>query len=547
MVKRLLVVTLCLNSFLLLRAQNSFYPPDALLARIRPDALRAHMAFLSDDLLEGRATGTRGFMLAANYIAAHFQELGLQPAGSNGTYFQNVRFRKIELVKEKTSVALTYDGKDHTLALGKDCVAEGNPLNPDSAVAAPIIFVGYGISAPEANYDDYAGVDVKGKIVASFYGAPPSFPTEQGAHYASRVNKAATAAAHGAVGLITIWAGPRERKEPFDKLAHHFGSLRMRWLDPNGQPGDSQPQIRGSLFLNLTVAEKIFAGAPKSFPQALADAEAGKPQAFPLEAKASLHLVSKFTELDSPNIAAILPGSDPQLKNEYVLYTAHADHLGIGEPVNGDSIYNGAIDNASGIAALIEVAKAFISMPVAPRRSILFLAVTGEEEGLQGSDAYAHYPTVPIRQVVANVNMDEIGAFYDFRDIVPEGAEHSSLGVVVQDVARHMDLDISPDPEPEEVFFVRSDQYSFVKQGVPAVAVDSGYKTVDPKLNGKKITLEWEQKYYHTPQDDMNQPYLNFDAAVKCTRINLAIGYEVAQQAERPHWNKGDFFERFVK
>ena len=245
-------------------------------------------------------------------------------------------------------------------------------------------------------------------------------------------------------------------------------------------------------------------------------------------------------------MAAILPGSDPQLKNEYVVFTAHLDHLGIGEPVKGDSIYNGAADNASGTAALLEMARAFSLLPKAPRRSLLFLAVTGEEEGLLGSDYYAHYPTVPITQIVADINMDEVSFLYDFKDIVPLGGEHSSLGAVADDVARHMGLQVSPDPMPEEVYFIRSDQYSFILQGVPSLYIGEGLQTVDPTLDGKKMQLDWETQRYHLPSDDMNQP-LDFNATVKCTRVDLAVGYEVAQQTERPHWNKGDFFASFAK
>jgi Zn-dependent M28 family amino/carboxypeptidase len=277
----------------------------------------------------------------------------------------------------------------------------------------------------------------------------------------------------------------------------------------------------------------------------LADAAATKPQAFPLAENASIRQGAHFSEVESPNVAGVLPGSDPQLKNEYVVYSAHGDHLGIGEPIFGDTIYNGAVDNASGTAGLLEIARAFSAMPTPPRRSILFLVVTGEEEGMLGSDAFAHSPTVPIRQIAANLNLDGISLFYDFHDVVALGAEHSSLNDEVSDVARRMGLEVSPDPLPEEAFFTRSDQYSFVKQGVPAVAIAEGFKTVDPKLNGRDIALKWEGSLYHTPQDDMKQP-LNFDAAVKCVRVNLAVGYEAAQEDGRPQWNAGDFFlEKF--
>jgi Zn-dependent M28 family amino/carboxypeptidase len=540
---------LCLICLSTAHAQSpaSTYPPEDLLARIRPEGIRAHMTYLSDDLLEGRYTGSRGYMLAAKYVAAQFQQMGLKPAGDNGTYLQTIRFRKVELDADHSTFTLKQNGQEKSLRFMEDFVTVGNSLAPESSVEAPVVFVGYGVTAPELGYDDYANAEVKGKIVAYLCGAPEKFPNALRAHHSSSTTKAANAAAHGAVGTIGIWAGSIAQRTPFSHYARHFRFPTMRWLNAEGFPNDAQPLLRGSAVIGSEVATRMFEGSAKSFAGALADAQAGKPQAFALPATVALHIVSRHTEVESPNIAAILPGSDEKLKNEYVLFTAHADHLGIGEAVNGDTIYNGAIDNASGTAAVIEIARALSSMPKAPRRSMLFVVVTGEEEGLLGSDAYAHNPTVPISQIVANVNSDEIGCFYDFRDIVPEGAEHSSLGQVVDDVAHHMGLTVSPDPEPEEVFFVRSDQYSFVKQGVPGLAIDEGYKAVDPNKDGQKITEEWEQKYYHSPQDDMQQPYLDLNAAAKATRLNLAIGYEVSQQTERPHWNKGDFFEKYVK
>jgi Zn-dependent M28 family amino/carboxypeptidase len=525
---------------------SSLYPPADLLARIRPDAIRAQIAYLSDDLLEGRRTGTRGYMLAAKYVATQLEEMGLKPAGDKGTYFQNVRFREITLDRDKTSMVLKINGQEQPLRFGDDFIAGGDDLNPDSSVEAQAVFVGYGVTAPEFNYNDYAGTDVRGKIVVVCYGAPSNFPTAPHAHYSSPAVKVANAVARGAVGYIAIWAGKRAERTPLARRARYVHA-RLRWLDENGQPNDAQPQIKGAASISADTATKLFAGASKSFKDAFADSEANKPQSFPLAATVAIHLVSTHAEIESPNIAAILPGSDLKLKDQYVVFTAHLDHLGIGAPVNGDNIYNGAIDNGSGSAGVLEVARALSSMPKAPRRSILFLFVTGEEEGLLGSDAYAHHPTVPIAQIAANVNMDELSCWYDFADIVPQGADHSTIGKVVDDVAHHMNLQISPDPQPDEVFFVRSDQYSFVKQGVPAVAVDSGYKTVDPKLDGKKIQDEWEDKYYHEPNDDMNQPYLDLNAAAKCVRLDMAIGYEIAQQTERPHWNKGDFFEKFAK
>ena len=542
---------LCALAFLLTipisqaQKSSSLYPPADLLAKIRPDAIRAQMAYLSDDLLEGRKTGTRGYMLAAKYVATQLQEMGLKPAGDNGTYFQKIRFRQITLDREKTTFTLKVNGQEQALRFGDDFIAGGDDLNPDSSVAAQTVFVGYGVTAPEFNYDDYANTDVRGKIVVAFYGAPTNFPIAPHAHYSSPTVKIANAVSRGAIGFISIWAGKRAEKTPLPRRARYVRA-RLRWLDENNRPNDSQPQIKGSASISEGVASKMFEGASKAYKDAFADSEANKPQSFPLNATVALHLASEHGEIESPNVAAILPGSDPKLKEEYVAFTAHLDHLGLGTLVNGDNIYNGAIDNGSGSAGVLEIARALSSMPKTPRRSILFLFVTGEEEGLLGSDAYAHHPTIPIKQIAANVNMDELACWYDFADIVPQGADHSTIGKLVEDVARHMNLQISPDPQPDEVFFVRSDQYSFVKQGVPAVAVDAGYKTVDPKLDGKKIQDEWESKYYHEPNDDMNQPYLDLNAAAKCVRLDLAIGYEIAQQTERPHWNEGDFFAKFV-
>ncbi len=528
------------------QTSSSDFPPDALLQRISAAGLRAHMAFLADDLLEGRGTGTRGYRLAANYVRAQFEEMGLKPAGVNGSYFQNVHFRQIDLLKDKSSLTVEHNGSTRTLILDKDYVMGGNPLSTDARVEGQVVFVGFGVSAPDFDYDDYAGIDVRGKIVAALSGAPSRLPSAPGAHFSSSEQKLRVAAEHGAIGFLSIWAGKPEQRTPFTEYVRFSRGPELRWLDEAGVPNDAQPTIRGYARINSSTAAALFEGAPKSWKDALRAAENSHPQAFPLATSVSMHAVSRYSELESPNVAAILPGSDPQLKNEYVVFTAHLDHLGIGEPVKGDSIYNGAADNASGTAALLEMARAFSEMKTAPRRSLLFLAVTGEEEGLLGSDYYAHNPTVPMAQIVADINMDEVSFLYDFKDIVPLGGEHSSLGAVADDVAQHMGLTVSPDPMPEEVYFIRSDQYSFILQGVPALYIEEGLQTVNPDLDGKKMQFDWETQRYHQPSDDMNQAF-DFNATVKCTRVDLAAGYEIAQQTERPHWNAGDFFDKFAK
>jgi Peptidase family M28 len=537
---------LLMVSFGSAQTASSNFPPDELLKHITAAGLRAHMAFLADDLLEGRGTGTRGYQLAANYVRAQFEEMGLKPAGGNGSYFQNVPFRRIELVQDKSSLTVTRNGTSRTLTFAKDYVTGGDPLSADTTAEGRVVFVGFGVSAPEFGYDDYAGVDVRGKIVAALYGAPSKLPSAPGAHFSSTEKKLQMAADHGAIGFISIWAGKREERTPFSEYVRYFHGPDLRWLDEKGVPNDAQPRIRGVVRISSGTAAALFEGAPKSWKSALQAAENSQPQGFPLDASVSMHIVSRYSEVASPNVAAILPGSDANLKNEYVVFTAHLDHLGIGDPVKGDNIYNGAGDNASGTAALLEMARAFSELHPAPRRSLLFVAVTGEEEGLLGSDYYAHNPTVPITQIVANINMDEISFLYDFKDIVPLGGEHSSLGAVADDVARHMGLIVSPDPMPEEVYFIRSDQYSFILQGVPALYIGEGLQPVDPDLDGKKMQLDWEAQRYHQPSDDMSQPF-DFNATVKCTRVDLAVGYEIAQMTERPHWNAGDFFAKFAK
>jgi len=541
-----LLCLLLLACFSPTQTVSSGFPPQEFLQQIRPEALRAHVEFLADDLLEGRGTGTRGFLLAANYVRAQFEGMGLQPAGVNETYFQSIRFRKSELVRDQCSLSVKGNGSEKQLLMDKDYVMSGDPLRQDASVEAPMVFAGFGVTAPKFNYDDYAGADVHGKIVVALYGAPPSFPSAPGALYSDSVVKLHNAAAHGAIGMITVWAGRVEERTPFSEFVRFTHPPTMRWLDRKNIPNDVEPNIRARATISGAAASNLLEGSGKSWKEVLANALDSKPQSIPLQTTAAIHVVSRHSEVESPNIAAMLVGSDPQLKNEFVVFTAHADHLGISDPVNGDNIYNGAADNASGTASLIEIARAFTRLPQPPRRSLLFVAVTAEEEGLLGSDYYAHNPTVPISQIVADVNMDEVSFLYDFKDIVPLGAEHSSLGVVADDVARHMGLEVSPDPAPEEVFFVRSDQYSFVEQGVPSIYIGEGYKAVDPKLDGQKMQENWESTRYHLPNDDIAQP-LDFNAMAKCTRVDLATGYEIAQQTGKPYWNKGDFFEQFVK
>jgi Peptidase family M28/PA domain len=534
---------LFLSGWLAFAQSVSPIPPDARAAmeELRKEPFRAHMAFLADDLLEGRGTGTRGHEIAARYVGAQFEAMGLKPAGNDGTYYQRVPLREIAVEPDKCSMTLTENGSASQLKWGDDFFMRGSEVNPDASIEAPLVFVGYGVRTPDGRYDDYAGVDVKGKIVALLRGAPPSLPSELRAHLSDGREKIRAARDRGAVGVILLWSPKDEKTLPWPRVVIGAGFPSMRWLGPDGLPNDSFPQILVSAVLSQATAATLFRQAPKSWADMLRDADASEPQAFPLSVTARMRVVSHHETITSPNVIAVLPGSDPKLSQEYVVYSAHLDHLGIGPPIKGDSIYNGAVDNASGTAALLVIAKAFKSLPRAPARSILFIGTTAEEKGLLGSDYFAHFPTVPIQSIVADVNMDGASVSYTFNDIVALGATDSALDAVLQRNAARLGLKVSPDSAPEQGFFVRADQYSFVRQGVPSVFIFEGNEAKDPKVNGRKLSEEWIATRYHAPSDDMNQP-LNFDAAVQFMQINFLVGYDIAQDPQRPRWKPGDFF-----
>ncbi len=506
---------------------------------VRPEAIRAHIRFLADDLLEGRAPGTRGYDLAARYVASQFEQLGLVPAGPDNSYYQPVPLRRSDLAE--VSFVLLREGREQALQNGQDFLAAGHEVLPQATVEAPLLFVGYGVTAPDQQYDDYAGVDARGKIVVVLFGAPARFPTAIRAHYSADPLKTANAVAHGAVGYIVVWPPQSEKAIPWALLVLQSKLPNLRWLDPSETPNDARPQLRGRAMMSRRGAETLFAGASQSLDQVFAEAEAGRPSSFALPATARIRTASRHVRIDSSNVVAVLPGSDFKLKGEYVVYSAHLDHLGIGDPVQGQTIYHGALDNASGVAALLEIARTFGRLSAPPRRSILFLAVTGEENGLLGSGYFARYPTVPSSQLVANLNMDGAAILFPFRDVVAFGADYSSLGMIAGREAERMHVKVIPDPRPEEVTFIRSDQYSFVKQGIPALFLSMGDDSGDPQRKGGAIFQEWIAARYHTPQDDFRQP-LDYEAAAQFTRLNFLVGFEVAQQDARPEWTPESFF-----
>jgi hypothetical protein len=532
----IVIYALALGSPLL--AQPSDLQPA--LAAIRPQAIRAHMRFLADDLLEGRRTATRGYDLAAKYVAAHFEALGLEPAGTGGSYFQPVPLVEMTTVEPECSLTLLREGRKIPLSYGEDFFTGAVP--GETSVTAPVVFVGFGVTAPELGYDDYAGIDVKGKIVVRVSGAPPALSPDQRAYYSDLDVKNSNAAARGAVGVLGIATPEREKIIPWEQMKRRAKSPAMTWADEAGRPHNA----RGiNAPLSRKGAEALFAGAPHSLEEVFENAKTGRPLSFEMPVEASMHFVGRSRPLESSNVAAVLPGSDPRLKDEYVVLTAHLDHVGVGEPVAGDStsdrIHNGAFDNASGIAILLEMAQAFARLPKSPRRSILFLALTGEEEGLKGSEYFADHPTLPIDRVVANVNLDMVLTLYPLRDVIAFGAEHSSLGLFVNEAARQLGLEVSPDPFPEQVKFTRTDHYSFVKKGVPAISLTVGLQTSDPALDPAALYGKWIRETYHQPKDDMSQA-IDFGALAQFARLNLLISDLIAESDQIPSWNPGDFF-----
>ena len=514
------------------------------LATIRGEALRAHMRFLADDRLEGRGTATRGHEIAAAYMATQFEAAGLEPGGVRGTWFQPVPFRRLQSIPVEGALALLRGGREQRLVRDTDYLLGYDPVHERDRITAPLAFAGFGVTAPELGYDDYAHVDVRGKIAVLLSGGPPTFPSEQRAYYSSSLVKTRNAVARGAVGIVTVRTPVDEARGPWARNVNQSRLPGMRWLDPDGVPNESHPQLELTATLSRSGANALFADSPVPLDRVFADAEAGRAQGFDLPARMRAWSRTRHSRVESPNVLGLLHGSDPKLEDEVVVVTAHLDHLGIGVPVNGDSIHNGAYDNATGCGALIELARAFASLPTRPRRSLLFVAVTGEEKGLQGSDYFAHFPIVPLPRIVADINMDMFLMLEPMRDVIVFGGEHSSLGPMA---ARAVGLSPVPDPAPEEVVFIRSDQFPFVRQGVPAVfPVLSGAREVAP---GDSLSpmQRWRRTIYHSPQDDMTQP-MDMESGARFMRMQFLLALDVANATARPTWNRGDFFgDTFAK
>ncbi|MBI5260083.1 MAG: M28 family peptidase [Burkholderiales bacterium] len=509
-----------------------------------PDAarLKAHMAFLADDLLEGRETGTRGFDIAARYVAAQFQHLGLKPAGDAGSYLQAVALRGGQVVPDAAVFEIHRPGGTQALASPREFIIGPRLLADQMEVSAPLVFVGHGVTAPRFQHDDYAGLDVRGKIVVWLQGRPKRLPTEEGAHYANRLTKSRLAARLGAVGAIELQTPEGEQREPFSRAALYVNRLSIDWVAADGSVSREVPGLRGGAYVSAAAAAQLFTEVDVSAADVFAAAQADQPlPRMDLKLSARLSQATRRTAMSSANVVGLVEGSDPALRHEVVVFTAHLDGLGLQPSFAGDKVLNGALDNASGVATLLEVARLVAEMPVKPRRSMLFVALTGEEKGLVGSSYFAARPTVPAAALVANVNLDMPNLLIDFSEITAFGAERSSLQAAVQRAAAAVQVRLVPDPWPREANFVRSDHYSFVQHGVPAVFVTIGEGSFDPAEDSRQRREQFFRQHYHRPSDDMNLP-IHWGAAVRFTRLNFLLGLDIANAAERPRWNAGDFF-----
>jgi hypothetical protein len=506
--------------------------------------IEAHITFLASDLLRGRQPGTRGYDIAAAYVASQFAQSGLTPAGEQGGWYQQVPLRRAYLEPGSARLSAHRGARVKSFRFVEEFFAGPDVNHEDCSIRGPAVFAGYGIHAPELGYSDYGGVDVKGRIVVILSGMPEQFPSEQGAHFASYREKDRAAIEHGAVGLIRIHTPRRDRRVVWARYADRVGTPSMAWLGADGQPYASGPELCARGIVHHSVAGFLFENAPNVLDELIAMDEAGEQlPAFSLQAEISAARRSVHDTLTSANVVASLRGSDPLLNDEFVVYMAHLDH--IGELAHGeegqDLINNGALDNASGISVMLETARMFAQGP-RPRRSLLFLAVTAEEKGLVGSEYFARNPTVPVDGLVGAINLDMPLLLYDFGDVIAFGAERSSLGRTVAQAAGEFNVALTPDPMPEQNIFVRSDHYRFVQRGIPSIFLVTGRKALDGADTGPLFD-GFLQKHYHQPSDDLDLP-IDYRAAVRFTQINQRIGEMAANEDTPPEWVEGDFFGR---
>jgi Zn-dependent M28 family amino/carboxypeptidase len=492
---------------------------------------------LADDEFEGRETGSTGEKQAQAYIVRRLKALGVAPAGSNG-YYQNVKLRTLEIQEASSSLALVREGHAAPLTLGEQAFFSTR-ITPAPRVDAPLVFVGYGLNIPEKGYNDFAGLDLKGKVAVIFTGSPAEIPSALSAHYQSRAERWKALTAAGAIGAISI-PNPASMDIPWPRMSlnrNHPG------MDLVGEEFDETRGAELSVTFNPAYADLLFEGTGHTFAEiaALGKERQALPR-FALRVSVSATTQTSTHEVDSTNIVAKISGSDPKLKAEYVVLSAHIDHLGIGEPINGDRIYNGAMDNGSGSALLLDVARSLKHSRTSLKRSLLFVWVTGEEKGLLGSKFFAAHPTVAASSMIADVNTDMFLPIIPLKILTVYGLGESDLGDRVVQVANRLGLRVQPDPAPLRNVFIRSDQYNFVRHGIPSVMIDIGSLPGSPQ---EKVLKDWRTERYHAPSDDTNQP-VDLAAAAGYEELIRALTIEVADDPARPSWREDSFFRRYA-
>ncbi len=535
---------------------NDIAPADADGAK----RIRSDVEYLADDQLEGRETGTRGYDLAADYVAKRFAAIGLKPAGENGGFFQTVPLLKATREADGAALTVKRNGREIALQLREQFLPGLNYNAAEHALDAPAVFIGQGVHAPDLSHDDFAGLDLTGKIAVVFPGAPARFDHDRRAFYSSSREKMRAIAERGAIGVITVNTPEDEADAPWARSAANWNKSGMRLRAADGKGIATFPELRATATVSAATADLIFADGPQNAADLFAAARDGKLKGFALPGTIALAGRTKIEPIVSRNVIAVLPGSDATLAAEHLIYSAHLDHIGIGAAVvnaegRSDTIYNGALDNALGIAIMLEAAtqlRAEASAPsgsapkgLAPKRSVLFVAVTAEEKGLLGAEWFATHPTVPAASLIANINMDMPVLLAPSKDVVPVGVEHSTLKAALDTAAQDIGIGLSPDPFPEDVVFVRSDQYAFIRAGIPAVYLTGGMVSADGKRQPKLALRKFLREHYHQPSDEATLPIAYGDAS-RLARLNARIGRIVGDAAQRPMWNKGDFFgEKF--
>lgn len=493
----------------------------------------AHVQYLADDKLEGRHTGSAGFKLAGAYVEGQFRDAGLKPAGTSG-FEQEVAFNVVRLDETGSKWEIERNGQRIPIQLGTDALlhpTEGSGRDVD----ADAVFVGYGFAAPEKGFDEFAGLDLRGKIAATVGGRPVAIPGPISTYYQSETERWAVLRKAGAIGLVTI-ANPKISL-PWERTVASQPKEVISLADPSL---NEEPGLKFRAIINSAHADKFLEGSGHNISELLALADLGEPlPKFPLGGTFHARVsVVKLPGITSTNIIGLLPGNDPQLKREYVVLSAHLDHLGVGRPIDDDSIYNGAMDNAAGVASLIEIAKTLSSGSSKPKRSILFLAWTGEEEGMLGSQYFVAHPTVPLGNIVAAINMDMYLPLFPLRYLEVQGLGESTLGNDIRAVAQRNDVEVQFDKQPPENRFIRSDQASFVKRGIPGLAFKFGWLPDSPE---QKTFNDWIHTRYHAPSDDLNQP-VDKVAAAQFTSIIAQLALRVADAPSRPSWYEESFY-----